>query len=176
MADFTPLTSSSTRNAIGCEKLDATPGNSASASRIFSTSSSFDFAVVHSSRGFSVTITSLSSMPIGSEAMSARPVFETTSMTSGNCFRIFSARFCRSSDCGSEMLGIRNVCTATEPSSSDGRNSVPISGTSKKEATSATTAASDDDPRMSHARLEQPQIDVLQPADVKWVVLDAAPA
>ena len=91
MADFTPLTSSSTRNAMGCEKLDATPGSSASASRIFSTSSSLDFVVVHSSCGLSVTITSLSSTPIGSEAMSARPVFETTSMTSGNCFRIFSA-------------------------------------------------------------------------------------
>ena len=91
MADFTPLTNSSTRKAIGCEKLEATPGNSASASRIFATSSSFVFVVVHSSRGLSVMMMSLSSTPIGSDAISARPVFETTSMTSGNCFKIFSA-------------------------------------------------------------------------------------
>ena len=140
MADFTPLTSSSTRSAIGCEKLDATPGSSPARRASCRPTPLSIFVVVHSSRGLSVTITSLSSTPIGSEAMSARPVLETTSMTSGNCLRIFSARVCRSSDCGSEMLGMRKVCTAIEPSSSEGRNSVPMSGTSANEPPSASTA------------------------------------
>ena len=102
--------------------------------------------------------------------MSARPVFETTSITSGNCLKIFSASFWSSSDCGSEMLGIRKVWTATEPSSSDGKNSVPMSGTRRKRGDQREDGRDDDSPRPSDARLKRHEINVFQPANMKWIV------
>ena len=102
-------------------------GKFASASRIFSTSSSFDFVVVHSSCGLSVTITSLEFDPhrIGSDVGAASLGNHVDDF--GKLFEDFlGVRFAGASDCGSEMLGMRKVCTAIEPSSSDGRNSVPM--------------------------------------------------
>ena len=127
MADFTPLTSSSTRNAIGCEKLDATPGNSASASRIFSTSSSLDFV----GRPFLARlerddhIAEFDAHRIGSDVGAAgfrnhvddfRKLFED----------FLDARLADRAIAAARCSECEIVCTAIEPSSSDGRNSVPM--------------------------------------------------
>ena len=141
MADFTPLTSSSTRNAIGWVKLPVTPGRSAKAARIFETSSSLLRALVHSDWGCNVSITSVESIPIGSVAMSARPVLETASSTSGNFLKMRCARVCKSTACCNEMLGKERASMATAPSSSAGRNSVPIKGTNARAPNKARTAA-----------------------------------
>ena len=94
--------------------------------------------------------------------MSARPVLETTSMTSGNCLRmLLGPAFAGRAIAVSEMLGMRKVCTAIEPSSSEGRNSVPMRGTSANAPPSASTAGMTTSHGMSHARLERHEVDLL---------------
>ena len=113
-----------------------------SASRIFSTSSSLDLG----GRPFFTRlerddhIAEFNAHRIGRDVGAAsfrNDVDRLPEIVSGFSRLHFAAR----AIAASEMLGMRNVCTATEPSSSDGRNSVPISGTRRSEAISAMTAA-----------------------------------
>ena len=150
---LTPETSSSTRSWIGCEKLYDMPGMLSSRARIFSTSPSCERAVFHSERGRRFAMTSLTSRPIGSEAISARPVLDTTVVISGNdrSTRSTSSSICRDDD--SETLGSRNVCIPMAPSSSGGRNSRPSrvnnSPLSTSPASASTTGTCQ---RMRHQR------------------------
>ena len=171
MADFTPLTSSSTRKAIGWEKLEATPGTSASASRIFSTSSSLVLAVVHSSRGLSVTMTSLLFTPfgIGGDVGAARLGNHVNDF--GELFQnLFSAIFqverLRQRDAGDakRLHGNRAFIQRRQKLRADARHE-------RERAGQCEHRRENHEPRMTHARLEQHKIDVLQPADVKRVVL-----
>src|SRR3990170_6564570 len=66
---------------------------------------------------------------MGSVAISARPVLDTTVSTSGYFIRVFSIRVESSTDSFKETLGRRTTLIATEPSSSSGINSEPKKGT-----------------------------------------------
>ena len=62
---------------------------------------------------------------IGSVAMSAVPVLEKTTFTSGIVFTAFSTSSCIRVLCSMPVLGIRMACIAMSPSSSRGMNSCP---------------------------------------------------
>jgi hypothetical protein len=64
-------------------------------------------AVFQVACGFRITKTSEISTPIGSVAISARPVFDTTVSTSGNCRNTRSSSVVCRTDSSSEMLGRR---------------------------------------------------------------------
>ena len=122
-----PLISSDMRSSIGCENENPMSG-SASASRfdIASTSASRELVVTHSSGGFRMMIASESSTPIGSVAISARPVFDTTVITSGNSRSTFSKRVAPSTLSSRDTLGRRSTWIARAPSSRRGTNSAPM--------------------------------------------------
>ena len=89
---------------------------------------------------------SLSPTPIGSEEMSERPVRLTTPTASGNSRIACSMRCTVSSDWVSETDGIWNGCTTIEPSSIDGRNSVPSVGAISAARPAQTPATRDHGP------------------------------
>ena len=60
---------------------------------------------------------------IGSDAISAVPVFENTNATSGTVFTARSTANCISEDCVRPVLGIRMACSAMSSSLSVGTNS-----------------------------------------------------
>ena len=62
---------------------------------------------------------------IGSEAISAVPVFEKTKATWGNWLMVFSTANCIACDWVSAVLGMRSACMAMFFSSSVGMNSWP---------------------------------------------------
>ena len=82
--------------------------------------------------------------PIGSVAISGRPVFETSvSISSGNASRSrLSTSVACWIDSSSDTLGSRRIWIARAPSSSRGMNSAPRSGTT-------ATVASDGNARRS---------------------------
>ena len=87
----TPVINSLKRISMGWVNSISIPGIIDKASLNLSASSSFDSAETHSPFGFSETITSLSSIDIGSVGTSAAPIRLTTWSTSGKLSsRIFS--------------------------------------------------------------------------------------
>ena len=88
---LTPLSSSSTRLAIGCEKLSSMPGTLPNAFARASTSSGLERPVPHCFSGLRVTMASTLLTGSGSPPASARPVLETTSSISGNRLAITSS-------------------------------------------------------------------------------------
>ena len=84
--------------------------------------------------------------PIGSLAISGRPVFETTLSTSGNSSSVRSMALVISIELSSDTLGRRTAWTARSPSSSLGTNSRPNREASTtlraNTATAATTSGS----------------------------------
>ena len=134
--------SSLTRSSIGWLKPNTRPGNFSSSSDMSSSSSALDEAFFQPSMGLSVTMTSLMLTPMGSVAISARPVLETTSSISSG--KAATSRFstcpaCRV-DSSSETLGSRRIWIASEPSSSRGMNSEPRNGTTPSAATTDRAA------------------------------------
>ncbi len=86
----TPVINSLKRISMGCVNSKSNPGIAVNAFLNSSANSSLVSTVVHSLGGCSVTITSLSSMDMGSVGISAAPIRVTTCFTSGNFIRIFS--------------------------------------------------------------------------------------
>lgn len=77
---------------------------------------------------------------MGSVAISARPVLDTTVVISGKRFRTFSSSVVCRTDSSSDTLGSRQACSAIAPSSSLGTNSAPRNGITARLPASATTA------------------------------------
>jgi hypothetical protein len=114
------------RISIGWVKENPIPGTASSrASLIFSTSSPLVRAVVHSERGFSITNTSPSSMPMTSVASSGLPERLTTVVTSGNRFRTRSIRPVPAATSEMATEAGRMALIEMSPSSSRGMNSPP---------------------------------------------------
>ena len=87
---LTPVINSLNRISIGWVNSKSTPATSDNATLNLSANSSLVSADTHSSFGFNLMITSLSSIDIGSVGTSAAPIRLTTCSTSGNFFNIFS--------------------------------------------------------------------------------------
>ena len=125
-SERTPAISSLKRISIGWVKEKPIPGTASSrASLIFSTSSPLVRAVVHSDRGFSITNTSPSSMPMTSVASSGLPERLTTVITSGNRFRTRSIRPVPAATSEMATEAGRMALIEMSPSSSRGMNSPP---------------------------------------------------
>ena len=154
-SDLIPLINSLTRNTIGWEKAGRIPGNADNSRSIASTRSALERPVFHSRRGLSMMNRSLCSGPMGSSAISARPVLDTTVVISGN---FANRRFSISVHCKAEPStlaeGRRTTLTAIAPSSSGGRNSVPIRGSTENAPTmiAAATAMVIHRPRIATER------------------------
>ena len=92
---------------------------------------------------------------IGSEAISAVPVFEKTKATSGSALTVFSTSSCIACDWSSAVLGMRSACIAMFFSSSVGMNSCPSRVNSSSAATEQhdrhrrSPEAGDASPRLS---------------------------
>ena len=100
-----------------------------------SASSSLVSTVVHSLGGCKVTITSLSSMDMGSVGISAAPIRVTTCFTSGNFIRIRSISVIVSTVLVNVVPVFNTGCMTKSPSSSVGTNSEPIVENSQTAAT-----------------------------------------
>ena len=77
---------------------------------------------------------------IGSEAISAVPVFENTNATCGSAETLRSTSSCIACDCVRLVLGIRSACMAMFFSSSVGMNSCPIRRNSSAVIANSRTA------------------------------------
>lgn len=90
-----------------------------------------------------MTMTSLMFTPIGSVAISGRPVLETTvSISSGKASRSrFSTSVACWMDSSRDTLGRRSTWSANAPSSSRGMNSAPRKGAASPAVSTATSAA-----------------------------------
>ena len=89
----------------------------ASAFYMLSAIASLFLTVTHSFFGFIVIMISASSIAMGSVGTSAEPIFETTSMTSGNFdFNICSVRVVVSMLCDREVPGVSVIWQTISPS------------------------------------------------------------
>ena len=125
---LTPDSNSSTRVAIGCEKLSNNPGNCSSFSSIKPCSSTRFSALDHCETGFKPMYISMLLTGSGSPPISARPIRLRVYSTSGNSIN-FCSRIGATDKAVSKLADGANVALKLiVPSSSSGTNSVPICG------------------------------------------------
>jgi len=130
-----------TRSSIGWDTEMNVAGTSRSTAALMTSPRlSSSRAVVHSSRGRSFTMTSVSSGPTGSVATSARPVRVTTERTSGK--RASTSSTCTPRRCASliDTDGRRLTSSDSSPSSRRGTNSAPSARPSASAPISASAA------------------------------------
>ena len=138
---LTPVINSLKRIWIGWENSVNAPGISDKACSIFSISSSFVSAEVHSLLSFKRIIISPASIGIGSVGISAEPILVTIIFTSGNLsLNIFSACVVASTSWDNELPDAMIKCVAISPSSNVGMNSPPNELKTNKLATNKPMA------------------------------------
>ena len=126
-SERTPDSISLSRISMGWVKRMFTPGRVETVSCIATTSSSWVFAFVHCSRGVRDRKMSVSSVPMGSVAISAVPIrLQTWRISSGNfSFRSCSMRVLYSVEVSMDVPARRMVLAVMAPSLSLGMNSPP---------------------------------------------------
>ena len=132
----TPVTISSTRSAMGCDKTICTPGSAPSRLRISSSISSWE----RPESGSSSTIGEDSFGPDGSAGDSPRPTLDTTDFTPRISDIHFIASISIRNDSSSEVLGTRIICGVSAPSFIVGMKDFPSSGNSANEIIKSAAA------------------------------------
>ncbi len=139
----TPVTISSIRSLIGCEKANFEPRNGRTSFCISSVSSACVVAFVHCGRGLRLMKMSVSSTPIGSVAISAVPMRDQTWLISSGKARKSACSICvfSSTERSMGVSARRTTLMVRAPSESVGTNSVPRFGAIRPKAMKSTTAA-----------------------------------